>query len=240
LSSPIESTIVPAHDGSIDDAERREGTPRSELARIRASREEQSSAVRSRIMAAVLETCGDRGFRTASVQDAIDRCGVSRVQFYRHFGSKADAYAAGYEAEIGALCERVLEAGRAAPGWRPGLRAALCELARYLAERPALARGLLVEVHVAGEPALAKRAAAHERLAAAIDAARREAGEGSPSPPPLTARFMLGAVDSAAAGALVRDDAPGFAATVPELAHMIVAAYFGEAAAAEELAAAGA
>jgi AcrR family transcriptional regulator len=170
-------------------------------------------------MAAVLETCGDRGFRTASVQDAIDRCGVSRVQFYRHFGSKADAYAAAYEAEIELLCERVLEAGS-----------------------PSLAKGLLVEVHVAGEPALAKRAAARERLAAAIDGARREAGEDirSPSPPPLTARFMLGAVDSAAAGALVRDDAPGFAATVPELAHMIVAAYFGEAAAAEELAAAGA
>jgi AcrR family transcriptional regulator len=226
----------------MDDAERREGTPSAELARIRTSREARHSDVRNRIMAAVLETCGERGFRTASVQDAIDRYGGSRVQFYRHFGSKADAYAAAYETEIEALCERVLEAGGAAPGWRPGLRAALRELARYLAERPSLAKGLLVEVHVSGEPALAKRAAVYERLAAAIDGARREAGDDarSPSPPPLTARFMLGAVDSAAAGALVRGDAAGFDETVPELAHMIVAAYFGEAAAAEELVGAGA
>jgi len=46
---------------------------------------------------------------------------------------------------------------------------------------------------------------------------------------------MLGAVDSAAAAALVRDEPAGFAALVPELSYMIVAAYFDEKAAAEEL-----
>ena len=47
---------------------------------------------------------------------------------------------------------------------------------------------------------------------------------------------MLGAVDSAATSALAQGDPARFAAAAPELAHMIVAAYFGEEAAAEELA----
>ena len=218
------------------ESERGEGTPRGELARLRRRREEQDAATRERIATAMLEACGEAGYRAVSVQDVIDRYGGNRVQFYRHFGSKADCYAAAYEAEIERLCGRLLGASRPAPDWRHCLRAALGELAGLLEGRPLLARGLLVEVHVAGEPALGRRAEVAARLAAALDAARGEAGA-LPDPPPLTARFMLGAIESAATSALARGDAAGFAASAPDLAHMVVAAYFGEGAAAEELAA---
>jgi AcrR family transcriptional regulator len=221
------------------ETERGEGTPRGELTRIRSNREKQDSAVAERIAVAMLEACGEKGFRAVAVQNVIDRYGGNRVQFYRHFASKADCYAAAYDAQIEKLCERLLDAARAAPGWRPGLRAALLELARFLAEQPLLARGLLVEVHVAGEPALSKRAEVADRLVAAIDAARGEKKCSLPDPPPLTARFMLGAIESAATSALARGEAAGFAASVPDLAHLVVAAYFGEDAAAEELAASG-
>jgi AcrR family transcriptional regulator len=222
------------------ETERGEGTPRGELARIRRGREKQDDAVAERIAVAMLEACGEKGFRAVAVQDVIDRYGGNRVQFYRHFASKADCYAAAYGAEIEKLCERLLGAARAAPSWRPRLRAALVELSRFLAEQPLLARGLLVEVHVAGESALGKRAVVAERLVTAIDAARRAPGALTEPPSPLTARFMLGAIESAATSALARGDAAGFTASVPDLAHMVVAAYFGEAAATEELAALGA
>lgn len=221
--------------GATNDAERRQGTPRAELARIRESRAERESGVRDQILEAMLEACGERGFRAATVQDAIDGYRGNRAQFYRHFANKADAYAAAHEAAIDALFERLLGAARAAAAWRPGLRAALRELACFLAERPALAKGLLVEVHVAGEPALAKRTEVHERIAAALDSARGDSAGGAADPPPLTAKFMLGAVDSAATSALVQGDPAAFAAAAPELAHMIVAAYYGEEVAAEEL-----
>ena len=125
-------------------------TPRTELARIREGRAAQDSALRDRVMEAVLEACGERGFRAATVQDAIDRYGGNRVQFYRLFAGKADAYEAAHAAALDALCERLLGAARAAEGWRPGLRAALAELGGFLVERPAPAKGLLVEVHIAG------------------------------------------------------------------------------------------
>jgi AcrR family transcriptional regulator len=213
--------------------EREAGTPRDELARLRARREVEAAAIRGRIERAMLEACGEWGYRNVSVQRVIDRYGGNRAQFYRHYGGKAACFEAAYEAESAQLVEEMLGAGRTASGWRAGLRAALGVLALFVAEHPAIARGLLVEVHVAGGGASARRAELAERLAAAIDSARHDS-EASENPPPLTARFMLGAVDSAAASALARGEAAGFPAVVPELAQMIVTAYFGEAAAAEE------
>jgi hypothetical protein len=49
---------------------------------------------------------------------------------------------------------------------------------------------------------------------------------------------MVGAIESSLADALVAGEPQVFAAAVPELAHMVVATYLGEDAAAEELAAA--
>ena len=182
--------------------------------------------VRGRIELAMLEACGERGYRNVSVQQVIERYGGNRVEFYRHHSSKATCFEAAYEAEATRVVEAILGAGREAGAWRPGLRAALGELAAFVAERPAIARSLLIEVHVAGGGALARRMELAERLGAAIDSARREAGAGE-GPPPLTARFMMGAVDSAASRALARGEAGSFAAVVPELAQMIVGAYFG-------------
>jgi AcrR family transcriptional regulator len=188
---------------------------------------EGEAGVRGRIELAMLEACGERGYREASVREVIDRCAGNRAQFYRHYANREACFAAAYERQATRLADAVLAAGRAAPAWRPGLRAALRELARFVARRPALARGLLVEVHVVGGEALARRAELADRLAAAIDSARREP-DASGGPPALTARFMLGAVEAAATRALLLGEAAEFPAQVPELARLIVATYFGE------------
>jgi AcrR family transcriptional regulator len=215
----------------------RSGTPRGELTRIRESREQRAEEVRDSILEAMLEVCGESGFRRVAVQDVIDRYGGNRVQFYRHFASKADCYAAAYDAGIGRLSERVLDLARAAGGWRPGLRAGLGELANFAEQRPLLARGLVVEVHVVGGPSLSRRAEVCERFAQALDGGRR-AGGGDRSPPPITAQFMVGAIESTLSSALISGEPQAFAAAVPELTHLVVSAYLGEATAGEELAAA--
>ena len=215
----------------------RSGTPRGELTRIRESRDRQAEETRDEILRAMLEVCGEKGYRRVAVQDVIDRYGGNRVQFYRHFASKADCYATAYEQEVGRLVERIFAASRAEPLWRLGLRAGLAELACFAAADPSLARGLVVEVHVAGGPALQRRTEVCERFARAVDAGRGSAGP-SHSPPPITARFMVGAIESSLADALAADRPQAFSAAVLELAHMVVATYLGEDAAREELAAA--
>jgi AcrR family transcriptional regulator len=130
----------------------------------------------------MLAVCGEKGYRRVAVQDVIDRYGGNRVQFYRQFASKADCYAAAYEHEAGRLVERIFAASRAEPVWRLGLRAGLAELACFAAADPSLARGLLVEVHVAGGPALKRRT---EGLRAFR--ARHRRGARRRRPRPLTA-----------------------------------------------------
>jgi AcrR family transcriptional regulator len=218
-------------------ASNRAGTPRGELTRIRASRESQDEEARNSILEAMLEICGEKGYRRVAVQDVIDRYGGNRVQFYRHFASKADCYATAHDIETARLSETILGAARAAGGWRTGLRAGLDELAHFAEQRPLLARGLLVEVHVAGGPALPRRAEACARFADAIDGGRREAGDDR-SPPAITAQFMVGAIESTLTSALAAGDPRAFTAAVPELTYMVVSAYLGEAAAGEEMAAA--
>jgi AcrR family transcriptional regulator len=186
-------------------------------------------------MAAMLCCCGEKGYRGVAVQDVIDSYGGNRVQFYRHFASKDACFAEAYEREIELLARRILDAVDAAPCWRLGMRAGLDELARVLEEQPAAARGMLVEVHVAGGSPLAARAGVCERLASALDAARGE--DGALTPPDVTAVFLIGAVESAAVAALLSGQPQDFAAATAELTHMIVSTYLGEEGAGEELAA---
>ena len=212
----------------------RPGTPRGELARFDESRERQADETRQRILEAMLATCGDKGYRRVAVQDVIEAYGGNRVQFYHLFSSKADCYAAAHEDGIERLQARVLGAAAAETGWRQALRAGLAEIAATAEEHPLVARGLLVEVQVAGGPALRRHAEVRNRFVAALDAARREPGP-RPSPPPITAQFMAGAVESTLTAALAAGEPAAFTAAVPELTHMIVSAYLGEDAATEEL-----
>ena len=178
--------------GDIDGARLR--TPRSELARLGGVREDHRAEIAGRIMEAMLEVCGERGYRRASVQNVLDRCGASRRQFYSHFRSKSDCYAAAYEIEI----ERryaALVGARARKDLGPGGRHRSPGNGRAPGDAARLARGLLIEVHVAGGRAMGKRAEILARLAEALDGAREDPGVRH-SPPPLTSAFMLGAIEA--------------------------------------------
>lgn len=208
-------------------------TPRVELAQIRAAQTGETTRLKERVMEAAIEACGERGYREATVQNVIDRYGGHRQQFYKHFAGKAECYAAAYEFEVERLYAALRDRAAGEPSWHQGLVALLTGLGEFLCERPTFARGLLVEVHVAGGAALLKRLEVFERLTHAVDSARHET-ESRHSPPPVTATFMVGAIEAAVTSALTRAKPRDFADAVPELAHMILAAYFGDEIAGEE------
>lgn len=178
-------------------------------------------------METMLLACGEVGFRGITVETMVERYGGYRAQFYRHFANLSECYAAAYSWRAGGICDEILAAGAAATDWGAGLEQALSRLARFVGEQPLIARALLIDVHIAGEPALAKRKELFERLSSAIDTARRET-ESRHSPPPLTALFMLSAIEAAATAALMAGDPAAFVEAVPDLGQMILAAYFGD------------
>lgn len=212
--------------------DRGQGGPRRELQQMREQEAALDRERRCRLQRAVLEAAGEVGYRDLAVRHVLARSGESRSTFYRHFDSKADCYARAFEVAGDRLCARLLEAAAAEGSWRLGLRAALAELAELLERDPLLARGVLVEVYIAGEPAMAKRKAVFERLSRAIDSARRE-NASRHSPPPIAADFILSAIETTAVNALIHGDPGGFTVAVPELAQLATAVFFGGGAAAD-------
>jgi AcrR family transcriptional regulator len=175
----------------------------------------------------MLLTVGAVGYERTSVQEVADRSGISRDQFQRRFGSKEECFARAYEEAAERLCEDVLEAGRKAPNWRHGFRAALAELLHTVAEQPLLAQALLIEVRAARGEAWEKHQQVEERLIRAVDSARAEP-DVLPSVSPLTAGFMVGAIGESIGLELGAGRAAEIERLLPDLSHLVVLNYFGE------------
>lgn len=175
----------------------------------------------------MLLSVGARGYEKASVQEVLERSGISRERFQRRFGGKEACFAQAYEMAVDRICAEVLEAARGAESWRAGFRAALARLLRTVAEQPLLAKALLIEVRAARGQAWTKHQQAIERLAKAVDSARQERGA-RPTATALTAQFVVGAVEEA----ICAEIGAGRTATVerllPDLMHLAVLNYFGE------------
>src|SRR5690348_4070431 len=89
---------------------------------------------------AMLLSVGAHGYEGASVGEVVKRSGLSRERFQRRFGGKEACFAQAYEFAAERLCAEILDAGRDAPSWRAGFRAALARLLRTVTEQPLLAK----------------------------------------------------------------------------------------------------
>lgn len=200
-------------------------TPRKELRRLLEERERGARETRARLEAGTLLGAAELGYARLTVKAVLNLTGVNRNRFYREFESLSECYAVAYAREIDLVSDRMLEG--CGESWEEGLDKALTVLRELVLDRPLLARALFVEVHVAGEPALAKRREVWERLSHALDGARRETSKSRHSPPPLTASFILSAAESAVGRFLLSDGEQSFPETLEALQDLILDLYFG-------------
>jgi AcrR family transcriptional regulator len=214
-----------SHEGAGGDPEI--ATPGRALERLRSGGRAAAAERRRRLARAAVELSGEVGYRRLTVGLILTRAEIGRSAFYRCFANRQACYQEGYEAGIEELARRLLEEGRETGSWAEGMRAALEELAGFLAAEPDYAAGLLAQVHVAGAAALGKRNEVSERLSRAIDGARRETLVSRHSPPPIAAPFILNAIEQSALNSIARGAPEEFARTVPELLRLAVSTYFG-------------
>jgi AcrR family transcriptional regulator len=179
------------------------------------------------VLEAMLLSVGSRGYEKASVQEVLERSGISRERFQRRFGGKEACFAQAYEMAAERLCEEVLEAGRGADSWRAGFRAGLARLLRTVAEQPLLAKALTIEVRAARGQAWAKHQQTIERFARAVDSARGEPGA-QPTTTPFTAQFVVGAIEERIGAEIGAGRTATVERLLPDLAHLAVLQYFGE------------
>lgn len=120
-------------------------------------REEVSASQRGRLLVAMCDAVGEKGYAAATVADVLAAGGLSRRTFYVHFPDKESCFLAAYDHGCGALTAAVDEAVAAAgDGWRAQADAALSTTLAAFAQEPGFARAVLVEAWTAG-PAVAER-----------------------------------------------------------------------------------
>lgn len=202
------------------------GDPGGELDRLRNAYFAGVEKRRAELEIAALLSSAELGYANLTVQAVLDRSGVSRNRFYREFDNLAACFSSAYCREIEQLSERLLKGCDG--GWLAGLDGALATLQEMVLTEPKLTRAMVVEVHVAGGQALAKRKEVLERLSHALDGARREIPRSRHSPPPLTAPFMLSAIEAAVCHFFLDPEVDDFGQTVAALRNLIVDAYRGD------------
>jgi AcrR family transcriptional regulator len=109
----------------------------------------------------MLQSVGDRGYAATTVGDVVAIAAVSRSTFYEQFVDKEACFLAafnfGIEHMLGRM-EAAWEQHGAGVGWRARARSDLVSYLEALADKPAFAISLHVEVLAAGPAALEQRA----------------------------------------------------------------------------------
>jgi AcrR family transcriptional regulator len=182
---------------------------------------------------------GEIGYQQVRVEALIVRAGSNRARFYDAFADKEACFTWAYRAAAETLCERLLRSCAEAGDWASGMRAGLVALAAFVSTEPEAARGLLAEPGGASAAVAAKREEVVERLSLAVDRGRRERIAPGHEIPAATARFVLGAIESAILKFLSDPGRDGFQEELPDLLYLAVELYLGSDAARSEVKALG-
>ncbi|HVO53833.1 MAG TPA: TetR family transcriptional regulator, partial [Solirubrobacterales bacterium] len=182
----------------------------------------------------MLEAVGDVGYDRTSVRTVLDRTDLYRQAFYDHFSSKQDCYLQAYDAALARIEAGMVAAASQHRAWRDQLRAGLGALLDFVDSEPRAARALIVEVHPAGEEAVAKHTAALARTHIFLDRARSEPGA-TEAAPAITSEAIASGIHVVLHSRLAAGDRNGFHRLLPELMYIAVLPYFGGDAARTEM-----
>lgn len=189
---------------------------------------------RERLLAAMLKTVTEIGYKALTVQDVLTRAGISRPTFYEQFDDKEACFLAAFDVSAQQLRERIGAAVEAAGGgWREKLRGGLAELLRFVAEEPEAARAVIVEARASSPAGLLRRDELLDRFAACIDDLVREELDEAPSA--IAAAGVVGGIESVLYARLQKEETEQLDDLLPSLMYFAVLAYAGQEAASEEL-----
>jgi AcrR family transcriptional regulator len=135
---------------------------------------------RERLIAAMAEVCGERGYAETSVAEVSKRAGVSTASFYRQFKDRKECLLVSFEELFGRLLEELERACAAETRPAEKAKAGIATGAALLAADRPTARLLTVEIGAAGPDGVRALHGAIERLAVLLRE-RDEARAGSPN-----------------------------------------------------------
>lgn len=159
-----------------------------------------------------MRTVGETSYAETSVQDVLERAGVSRKTFYEHFRDKQDCFLQAYDAVITRVMRAVNHAYQEGADWPDRVRRGLHVFLAFFAREPAISRMAFMEVLAAGPEAIERYRKAEERFIPYLEEGRAESDLGRDLPATLPHAIVAGV-----AGLIHRQLAAGKPERVPEL-----------------------
>lgn len=183
----------------------------------------------------MLDLVARQGYAATTVDQVLQRAGVSRGAFQRLYQDRRDCFLRVYDELAESFARCVFEAFESEAEWRDGLRVAAYAAARWIREHPREIRYGTIEMMVAGEFAQVRRDATLHRFVELIDAGREQMDEPE-SVSPSMAEGVIGGIVVTLTKNLRRQRHVRAEELVPGLMFLAVRPYLGHEAAREEMA----
>jgi AcrR family transcriptional regulator len=191
------------------------------------------SGERAQIVSALIEIAAERGYGETTIELVLERAGLDRPAFDRHFRGKYDCFLSAWQ-ELNEEClETMVRAYESREEWPDRLRAVAYQVIEGLSHDPSRA-SFGVEVLAAGDAARARRDMTMRVIASLIDAGRQEMDDPE-AVPHTTAEALAGSAYGQIYSRVVRGAVEELPELVPQLMSAAVMPYLGIEAAMNEL-----
>jgi AcrR family transcriptional regulator len=183
---------------------------------------------RERLLEAMVRVAAAKGFEATTVDEVIERAGVSRQSFDEIFPGKEACFLAAYDAAVDFLLGHVTSAYEAAAGqpWAGRIVVALRAMLELLAAEADVARMAIVEVTALGEEARVRYRQALRRFIPFLEEGR--AGfAGGEDLPAETALFAIGGGTSMIFAEIRAGRGPELPRILPDLVFTVTMPYLG-------------
>ena len=190
------------------------------------SREFITEHQRDRLLAAIADSLDEHGYDATTVSAIAGRAGVSKSDFYRHFGSKDECFYAAYDEAVERLRTDVVSACAGEGEWALGVCAGLRAALTGLMAKPGQANLLLVEGLRAGPGVYGRFQVAVESF---VPYLRDRAPEGprAGGPPEAADEAVVGGIASLLGRRVLAGEAARLSRFFPELAEFALSPYLG-------------
>lgn len=191
------------------------------------------SSEREQLVEALIDVAAERGYGETTIDLVLERAGLDRPAFDRHFRGKHDLFLSTWN-ELNEEClQSLVAAYESRDEWPDRLRAVVVKVIENLSGDPARAT-FGIEVLAAGDAARARRDMTMRVLSSLVDAGRLEM-EDPESVPHTTAEALAGSAYGQIYSHVVRGAVEELPELVPQLMSAAVMPYLGIEAAMEEL-----
>ena len=197
------------------------------------TRDRAGSSERAQIVEALIEVAAERGYGETSVDLILDRAGLDRPAFDRHFRGKYDCFLSAWQDVSEECLETMVRAYESREEWPDRLRAVAEQIVSGLRDDPSRA-SFGVEVLAAGDAARARRDMTMRVVAGLIDAGRQQMDDPE-AVPHTTAEALAGSAYGQIYSRVVRGAVDELPDLIPQLMSAAVMPYLGVEAAMAEL-----